>query len=93
MSGLMPSSSPRKMPPSAASAAPEIHTRRMIFAVSMPVAEARSPLSLTARVALPIRVRCSTSATVISTTSDRTVIVRSRGVTAIGPKSQATWLL
>ena len=82
MSGLMPSSSPRNTPPSAARAAPVIHTRRMIFAVSMPVAEARSPLSLTARVALPSRVRCSTRATVISTSEredgDRQVPRRDR---------------
>ena len=59
----------------------------------MPVADARSPLSLTARVALPSRVRWSTSATVTSTIADSTVMVKSRGVTATGPRSQAIWLL
>ena len=38
--------------------------------LSMPVAEARSALSLTARVALPSRVVCSAKATATSTTSE-----------------------
>ena len=44
----------------------------------MPVADARSTLSLTARVALPSRVYCNVSATPRSTIADRIVTIRSR---------------
>ena len=72
----------------------EIHTRRMIFAVSMPVAEARSPLSLTGtgRLAEPRPLQHEGDGDQHDA-ARATVIVKSRGVIATGPKSQATWLL
>jgi hypothetical protein len=66
---------------------------RITFELSMPVAEARSTLSLTARVALPSRVYWSVSATATSTITARTVTMRSRGVMVIGPIFLPTWLV
>ena len=59
----------------------------------MPVAEARSTLSLTARVALPSRVYCSASATATSTITESTAVIMSRGVIVTGPMSLPTWLV
>ena len=58
---------------------------RITFDVSMPVAEARSTLSLTARVALPSRVYCNDKATATSTITDSAVVIMSRGVRVTGP--------
>ena len=59
----------------------------------MPVAEARSTLSLTARVALPSRVYCSENATDRSTITESSVVIMSRGVSVTGPISLPTWLV
>ena len=52
-------SRPSRIPPSPARPAPTTHTMRMIRSVLMPVVDARSGLSETARMALPVLVRSS----------------------------------
>ena len=53
----------KSTPPRAASAPPSAHTNGMTRSTSMPDEAARSGLSATARMALPILVRCRTKAT------------------------------
>ena len=89
MSKLTCSSRPLKIPPAAAKQPPNIQTSRMTFSESIPVAEARSGLSDTARVAFPRRVNRKPSAVTIKMTKHRTETMKSRGVILIGPRSQA----
>ena len=58
----------KRIPPSAASPAPNSHTSRITESTLMPDDAARSGLSLMARMALPVRVRCSAVATTMRTT-------------------------
>ena len=52
----------------------------------MPEDSASSGLSATARIAFPIRARCRNTATTTRITAESAMIVKSRGVTANGPK-------
>ena len=52
----------------------------------MPEDSASSGLSATARMAFPMRARCRNTATAIRSTAESAMIVKSRGVTANGPK-------
>jgi len=58
---------------------------RITRSVLIPVVEARSGLSDTARIALPVRVFISRKATPHNASSATTPVIRSRGVTPIGP--------
>ena len=78
---------PWRMPPSAARPAPAAQTKLMTRLTSMPDDSARSRLSATARMALPIRVRCRNNATATSTTIEMTMPIRSRGTIDTGPIS------
>src|SRR5699024_804379 len=81
--------SPYMTPPKAASPPPRIQTTRITRSTSMPEADARSRLSATARVALPIRVRKSMNAVPNRTRIDSPIMNRSRGANEIGPHDRA----
>ena len=57
----------------------------------MPDADASAGLSETARVALPIRVRCSHSPVSTITMIATMLLISARGVIAIGPTSMPAW--
>ncbi len=64
---------------------------RMIRSVLMPVDDARSGLSDTARMALPVRVRSSQSATPTMATTQMVIDTMVRAVSENGPRSLAFW--
>jgi len=66
---------------------------RMTRCTSMPEDSARSRLSATARIALPMRVRCSIVATPTRARVARSITARSRGVIRSGPKVNACWIV
>ena len=78
-------SRPSRMPPSPARPAPTTHTMRMIRSVLMPVVEARSGLSETARMALPVRVRSSQYATPSAASTQIVIAIIERAVRSTGP--------
>src|SRR3954464_6847082 len=77
---------PRRTPESAARAAPTIQTTVITRSTLIPVAEASAVLSATARVALPIFVRCKARVTITSTTAENSTMKTSLGVTSTGPQ-------
>ena len=65
-------------------------TIRMTRSTSIPLAAARLGLSLTARVALPMRVRSRKNATAMSTTMEIAMLSRSRGESEMAPNLRST---
>ena len=63
----------------------------MTRSTSMPVAEARAGLSETARVALPMRERCSHRTVTAIVTAARAARMSDLGVTLTGPISKPLW--
>ena len=75
------------MPAKAASPAPSVQTTEITRSTSMPVADARAGLSDTARVALPMRDRCSHSTVMAMATAAMAARISDFGVTLTGPIS------